>query len=111
MSTADVARATMILFSPEGRRDPYPYYATLREAGRAVQTPFGMSMVTHHELVDRTLRSSASRPPRGYRDADDPGGPSRFAPAGVLTKHRRHWLLFQSGDGHARLRKLIMKVF
>lgn len=98
-------------FSPEFRADPYPQYATLREAGAVIKVPFGGWMVTRYEAVDRVLRSSAFRTPRGYRDADDPAGPPRFAPGGKLSLHRRLWLLFQSGDSHARLRKLIMKVF
>jgi cytochrome P450 len=98
-------------FSPEFRADPYPQYAALREAGAVIKLPFGGWMVTRYEAVDRVLRSSAFRTPRGYRDADDPTGPPRFDPAGKLSLHRRLWLLFQSGDGHARLRKLIMKVF
>jgi cytochrome P450 len=101
------------LFNPlsEARADPYPYYAALREAAAVIRTPLGSLMATRYELVDRVLRSSAFRTPRGYRDPDDPMGPSRFDPAGVLSRHRRLWLLFQSGDAHTRLRKLIMKVF
>ena len=98
-------------FSPEFRADPYPLYARLREAGAVVKTPLGTWMITRYEPVDRVLRSAAFRTPRGYRDADDPAGPPRFDPRGALTLHRRHWLLFQSGEAHARLRKLIMKVF
>jgi cytochrome P450 len=98
-------------FSPEFRDDPYPPYRTMRDAGPVIRTPFGLLMVTRYEPVDRLLRSPAFRTPRGYRDANDPAGPSRFDPAGPLTLHRRHWLLFQSGDVHARLRKLVTKVF
>ena len=98
-------------FSPEFRADPYSQYARLREAGAVIKVPFGGWMVTRYEPVDRVLRSSAFRTPRGYREANDPAGPPRFDPAGKITLHRRLWLLFQSGDSHARLRKLIMKVF
>jgi cytochrome P450 len=98
-------------FSAEFRADPYPQYAALREAGAVIKVPFGGWLVTRYEPVDRVLRSSAFRTPRGYREAGDPAGPPRFAPDGVLSLHRRLWLLFQSGDSHARLRKLIMKVF
>jgi cytochrome P450 len=108
---AAIMRAMFNPFSPEFRADPYPQYAALREAGAVIEVPFGGWMVTRYEPVDRVLRSSAFRTPRGYRDADDPAGPPRFDPAGKLSLHRRLWLLFQSGDGHARLRKLIMKVF
>jgi cytochrome P450 len=103
--------AAMSLFSPEGRANPYPIYATLREAGALIKTPFGGWMVTRYEPVDRVLRSSAFRTPRGYRDASDPAGPPRFDAATALGLHRRHWVIFQSGEAHTRLRKLIMKVF
>jgi cytochrome P450 len=109
----DVEAPTVVFnpFSPEFRDDPYPSYGTMRDAGPVIRTPFGSLMVTRYELVDRVLRSSAFRTPRGYRDANDPAGPPRFDPAGPLSLHRRHWLLFQSGDAHVRLRKLVTKVF
>ncbi len=107
----DTGRAIMTLFTPQGREDPYPLYAQLRETAAVLKTPFGGWMVTRYEPVDRVLRSSAFRTPRGFREANDPAGPPRMDPNGMLTLHRRHWLLFQSGDAHTRLRKLIMKVF
>ena len=103
--------AAMLLFTPEGRANPYPIYATLREAAAVLKAPFGGWMVTRYETVDRVLRSSSFRTPRGYREANDPAGPPRFDPKTALALHRRHWLLFQSGEAHTRLRKLIMKVF
>ncbi len=108
---ADTARAMMVLFSPVGREDPYPIFAELREAGAVLKTPFGGMMITRYEPADRVLRSTAFRTPRGFREANDPAGPPILDPQGVLTRHRRHWLLFQSGETHTRLRKLIMKVF
>src|SRR5262245_63756140 len=107
----DVAAAMMALFSPEGRANPYPIYAALRESGAIVETPFGGSIVTRYATVDRILRSPGFRTPRGYRDANDPAGPPRFDAKTTLGLHRRHWLIFQSGESHTRLRKLIMKVF
>ncbi|MDQ3335469.1 MAG: cytochrome P450 [Myxococcota bacterium] len=107
----DATAAAMMLFSPEGRANPYPAYATLRDAGSVIKAPFGGWMVTRYETVDRVLRSASFRTPRGYRDADDPAGPPRFDAATALGLHRRHWLIFQSGDAHTRVRKLIMKVF
>ncbi len=107
----DTGRTIMMLFTPQGREDPYPLYAQLREAAPVIRTPFGGWMVTRYESVDRVLRSPAFRTPRGFREANDPAGPPRMAPDGKLTLYRRHWLLFQSGEAHIRLRKLIMKVF
>lgn len=101
----------MRLFTPQGREDPYPIYAQLREGAPVLKTPFGGWMVMRYDAVDRVLRSSAFRTPRGYRDANDPAGPPRFSPDGLLTLHRRNWVLFQSGEAHTRIRKLIMKVF
>ena len=108
---SDPFQAAMRLFSPEGRANPYPIYALLRDAGAVLKTPFGGWMVTRYETVDRILRSTAFRTPRGYRDANDAAGPPRFDPTTALSLHRRHWLIFQSGDAHTRLRKLIMNVF
>jgi cytochrome P450 len=108
---SDVNQAVMALFTPQGREDPYPILGQLRETHPVLRTPFGGWMVLRAEPVDRVLRSNAYRTPRGFRDANDPAGPPRFDPNGLLTLHRRHWLLFQSGDTHTRLRKLIMKVF
>jgi cytochrome P450 len=112
MSSMNTSQVVMFNpFSPEFRADPYLEYARLREAGAVIKVPFGGWMVTRYEPVDRMLRSAAFRTPRGYREPDDPAGPPRFAPGGKMSLHRRLWLLFQSGDSHARLRKLIMKVF
>jgi cytochrome P450 len=101
----------MKLWTPEHRTNPYPIYAQLREAAPVLKSPMGGWIVTRYEHVDRVLRSAAFRTPRGYRDANDPAGPPIFDPAGLVTLHRRNWLLFQSGEAHTRLRKLIMKVF
>jgi cytochrome P450 len=112
MSEANQAAAMLFNpFSAEFRADPYPLYIKLREAGPVVKTPMGTMMITRYDVVDRMLRSASFRTPRGYKDANDPSGPPRFDPAGPLTRHRRHWLLFQSGEAHTRVRKLIMKVF
>jgi cytochrome P450 len=112
MSQASATDQAMFqLFSPQGREDPYPLYDVIREAAPVVRTPFGPQLVTRYETVDRVLRSPAFRTPRGYRDANDPAGPPLFDPAGKLSLHRRNWLLLTSGDTHARLRKLIMRVF
>jgi cytochrome P450 len=112
MTDANQAAAMLFNpFSPEFRADPYPLYAKLRDAGPVIKTPLGTWMITQYEQVDRVLRSAAFRTPRGYKDVNDPSGPPRFDPNSPLSLHRRHWLIFQSGDAHARLRKLIMKVF
>ncbi len=112
-SRDDALSALAVLFNPHApeRANPYPTYARIREAAAALATPFGNILITRYDACDKVLRSSAFRTPRGYRDADDPAGPGRFAPDGKLTLHRRHWILFQTGDPHTRLRKLVTKVF
>jgi hypothetical protein len=97
--------------SPEFRSNPYPFYAGMREAAAATKTPFGATLVTRYEDVDRVLKSAQFRAPKGYRDPDDPAGPARFDPNGAVSRSRRVWLLFQTGEPHARLRRLITKVF
>jgi cytochrome P450 len=98
-------------FAPDFREDPYPSYARMRAAGPIIRTLFGPLLVTQYAAADRVLRSPAFRTPRGYRDADDPAGPPRYDPNGPLSLHRRHWIVFQSGEAHTRLRRLITKVF
>lgn len=110
MLAMQAMQAFAMLFTPQGQANPYPIYAQLREAGAVLKAPMGW-LVTRYEQVDHVLRSSAFRTPRGYRDANDPAGPPRFDPASPLAVHRRNWILFQSGEAHTRLRKLIMKVF
>jgi len=109
----EAQRAMAALFNPfsGAHTDPYPWYVPLRESGAVLPTPFGSRMIARYELVDHVLRSSAFRTPRGYRDANDPAGPSRFAADGALSRHRRHFILFTSGEAHTRVRKLITKVF
>jgi cytochrome P450 len=110
-TASDPSALLFQLMAPESRADPYPLYVKLREAAPAIRTPWGSTLVTRYEDVDRVLRSPQFRTPRGYRDPDDPAGPSRFDNTGKLSQHRRLWLLFQSGEPHARLRRLITKVF
>ncbi|HTJ43321.1 MAG TPA: cytochrome P450 [Kofleriaceae bacterium] len=109
--SADTTTPPVVMFNPLGpefRADPYRDYARMRDAGPIVRTPFGALMVTRYDEIDRTFRSRDFRTPRGV--ADDPTV-ARFAPDGFLTRHRRHWILFQSGETHARLRTLITSVF
>jgi cytochrome P450 len=110
----DANKESAVLFnpmSPEFRANPYPTYARIREAGAVVRTPIGSTLVTRYEEVDHVLKSPLFRTPRGYRDPDDPAGPARFDPNGAVSRHRRLWLLFQTGEPHGRLRRLITKVF
>ena len=96
-------------FAPE-RADPYPLYEVIREHAPVVVTPFG-ALITRYGTVESVLRSAAFRTPLGFREADDPAGPPSYDPNRKLTLHRRHWVLFQSGEPHARLRRLMTKVF
>ncbi len=111
MSETHPVAALFNPMSPEFRENPYPIYAEMRAAGAALATPFGSTIVTRYEEVDRVLRSSQFRTPKGYREPGDPAGAARFDPNGALSRHRRLWLLFQSGEPHGRLRRLITKVF
>jgi hypothetical protein len=109
----EALRAIGTLFNPRApeRADPYPLYAIIRETAGAYMTPLRSVLVTRYEACDRVIRSPGFRTPRGYRDKDDPAGPPRFDPDGMLTRHRKQWVLFQSGDAHTRLRKLLTKAF
>ena len=111
MASSDPARPRRTVdavFHAAARANPYPIYAQLREAAPVIKSPMGgwMPAGCRYEQVDRFLRSSAVRTPRGYRDANAPAGPPLFDPNGALTLHRRNWVLVQSGEAHTRLRKL-----
>jgi cytochrome P450 len=47
------------LLSPEGRDDPYPLYAALREHGPLLSLGDGYQLATSYETVDATLRDPA----------------------------------------------------
>lgn len=57
----DFESALTSLFTPEGRRDPYPAYDVLRSHAPAFSALDGRWFVTTHELTSRLLRDPALR--------------------------------------------------
>lgn len=101
----DVMELFTALLSPEGRADPYPYYAQLHELGEAVPLgPNGVAVVSY-DAISAVLRDPAFRP----SDASDWGLPDwRDHPVLVQGSD---WILNLNGPRHARLRSLIARAF
>ncbi|HEX6747265.1 MAG TPA: cytochrome P450 [Longimicrobium sp.] len=88
--------ATMDIFSPETRRDPYPLYDRLRAAAPVFQEPrSGHWMLFDYDSVRRALN-----------DADVFS--SVVAPNAPRTSR---WLIFSDPPRHTHLRGLVMRAF
>ena len=101
-----------IFLSPEGKQDPYPGYAQVREATAFHQSAFGLKIATRYDDVNAILRDN--RFGRGENDID----PSVFG----LTREefderfsRRNEMansmLGMDPPDHTRLRSLVAKAF
>ena len=101
-----------IFLSPEGKQDPYPGYAQVREATAFHQSAFGLKIATRYDDVNAILRDN--RFGRGENDID----PSVFG----LTEEefdarfeRRNQMgnnmLGMDPPDHTRLRSLVAKAF
>ena len=114
--TVDTAALDTILagifLSPEGKQDPYPGYAQVREATAFHQSAFGLKIATRYDDVNAILRDN--RFGRGENDID----PSVFG----LTQEefderfaRRNEMansmLGMDPPDHTRLRSLVAKAF
>jgi cytochrome P450 len=100
-----------ILLSEEGRADPYPRYAALREVAPVHRTEaLGVWFVTSYELCRHVLRDGAfgkhpagTMPGFGFaEDADR----SQY-----MTEFRRASMLFLDPPDHTRLRGLVNREF
>jgi cytochrome P450 len=96
------------LLKPEGRADPYPFYARLRSLDPVHRIPMGgawlLSTYDHVADVLRDARfSTDERHSNGY--AEDPGKETAFG------RIYHSMLLFQDEPDHKRLRDLVQKAF
>jgi cytochrome P450 len=100
-----------VLITPEGRADPYPYYAQMREVASVCRTSFGPLLVNGYEDCLSVLRD-----PRLGRGVGLGGGP--LTPLGG-SQHRRgeffelsqHNMLLADPPDHTRLRQLVSRSF
>jgi len=94
--------------SPEFIRDPYPFYAQLRDNDPMHVTPFGAFLASRHaesSLVIRDKRFGKDFVARSIR---------RYGPDIMnepVFQSMSHWMLQQDPPDHTRLRGLVVKAF
>jgi cytochrome P450 len=103
----DAVAAVEALLTPEGREDPFPYYAALHEHGPVVDLGGGYAVVVGYDALGRALRNPLLQEEgtdwvrlRWPEVADNPSV-RLFAES----------MLFTGDPGHARVRRLVSKAF
>ncbi|HEY2551173.1 MAG TPA: cytochrome P450 [Streptosporangiaceae bacterium] len=96
------------MVSPDGRADPYPYYAQMHELGESFRVGQSTTvMVVGYDAISAVLRDPAFRA-GSETDWDASWAGWREHP--VLVQGA-DWLLNLHGDKHARIRSLFAKAF
>ncbi len=95
------------LASPEGRSDPYPFYAQLHEFGEAALLQPGAVVVHGYDAVNSVLRDPA------FRVADATTWATTFPgwDEQPVFAQGADWLLNLNGTDHSRIRRLIARAF
>ena len=94
--------------APDFIRDPYPFYARMRETDPMHVTSFGSIVASRHaeaSLVLRDKRFGKDFVPRSIR---------RYGPQIMdepVFRSMSHWMLQQDPPDHTRLRGLVVKAF
>src|SRR3954447_13609120 len=101
-----------IFLTPEGKADPYPGYASVREATALHNSAFGLKIATRYEDCQALLRDN--RLGRGENTIDaslfgltDDDFNARFPERGALNNS----MLGMDPPDHTRLRGLVAKAF
>jgi cytochrome P450 len=111
MSEAEVAPPLFDPFAPGFTDNPYPQYATVRDAAPVYQHPFGFWLLTRYEDVAWLLRAAMSVEDRNMGDSplaayrDELYGQGGAEPPGALS------MLDRDPPDHTRLRRLVSKAF
>ena len=94
--------------SPDFIRDPYPFYAQLRERAPMLPSPLGGLLASRHAEVSLVLKD------RRF-GKDFVNRMTRRSGPGILDepvyRSMRHWMLTQDPPDHTRLRGLVVKAF
>jgi cytochrome P450 len=101
-----------ILLTPEGKADPYPRYAAIRESTPAFPTDMGFTVVSRYDdcqLVLRDPRFGKGQDLRPWEQfgMDEPEWEARF---GGFNRRTTSMLGMNPPD-HTRLRRLVAKAF
>jgi cytochrome P450 len=110
------AELVALLATPEGRADPYPHYARIREQAPVFRSPLGSWIVTRFSDCQQVLRA-----PQFGKGADQDGATRmRIARWGIPADEaaefaeffaRRQSILTLNPPDHARLRGLVSRAF
>jgi len=107
---ADVdAMLAELLLTPEGRRDPYPRYARVRETAPVHHSGLGFWVVSGFEDCQSVLRDP--RFGKGARDDKLAGLTAEAEAALAQIRSRARSLLFLDPPDHTRLRALVSQAF
>jgi cytochrome P450 len=104
MDTIEILTA---LTTPEGRTDPYPYYAALHELGEAVRLGPESVLVVGYDAINAVLRDP------GFRTSDIDYFDKNFTGwrDNPVFVQGADWILNLNGPRHARIRSLIARAF
>lgn len=94
--------------SPEFIRDPYPFYAHLRQHAPMMPSPFGGVLASRHAEVTLVLKDKRFGKDFAGRMTKRLGADSLNEP---VYRSMRHWMLTQDPPDHTRLRGLVVKAF
>ncbi|MEN9630450.1 MAG: hypothetical protein RJA10_3678, partial [Pseudomonadota bacterium] len=94
--------------SPEFIRDPYPFYAHLRQHAPMMPSPFGGVLASRHAEVTQVLKDKRFGKDFVGRLTKRLGADSLNEP---VYRSMRHWMLTQDPPDHTRLRGLVVKAF
>ena len=101
--------ATINLFDPGFRADPYPALARLRAADPVHQDRNGIWIITRHADVETLQRDP--RLGRDYRRWRDYAAMRPFLADSLLEESVERWFFYRDPPDHTRLRRLAMRAF
>ncbi len=110
------AELVALLATPEGRADPYPHYARIRESAGIFRSSMGSWIVTRFDDCQRVLRA----PHFGKGSDQDATARMRIARSGIPDEEaadfveffeRRRSMLTLNPPDHTRLRGLVARAF
>ncbi len=95
------------LTTPEGRANPYPYYAALHELGEAIPLGSESVAVVGYDAINAVLRDPAFRTTdKDFFDKNFPGWDQN-----PVFVQGVDWILNLNAPRHARIRSLIARAF
>src|SRR6266404_1698670 len=99
------------LRAPENRPDPYPLYATLREAGGIMWNTHAKAwVVSKHEYI-RALLSHPDISVGKMEPFKAQANPDVKRKVEMMQQVMQHWVVFKDPPEHTRIRKVLQRGF